>query len=625
MNNGFFFWSLILLVPAFVLGIYAQVKVSSTFNRYSQIPSARGLTGARARVWCSTPPVLQTWASRSPAAVCLITTTRGRKVLTLSPEVGNSNSLAALGVAAHEAGHAMQHAEGYLAFRLRSAMVPVANIGTNFGFILFFIGLVFFRSRDLLMNIGILLYSAAVLFTVVTLPVEFNASSRAMNQLANRSILVGDELTGARKVLSAAALTYVAAALMAILQLVRLILISRRSALRENGWRRARPRGGRRGGGIDVRTAGFAGPHAPHRAGRRGRGRGGGDRDARGRRSAIIIWVRSAPARAGTAGKGRPSSTRRCTAKRRCSASTTSHPGRTLSLLSSSCGVFDRQERSPGCRPTWPGCSTARWSWSWIAGVGARDPGADSRAANRISEAQPRRGHTVGCRRTEITCALLQRVWPRGSSGGRAVCSRGKVPAGTRRARGLGLPLEARCSTRSSRQVDIDGLIALAGQRGFLSSQGWLTDQGSRTDPLVVVAGGRASLPGAAIQSRFCARRAHRCGVWIWSRIGVAGRDTAGLVLAGTLWPAALPDIALNMSLLRSIDGRIGQGLPDDSSGRRDADYCSTRVQDLVGPGLRPGRGGSRRGRDPVGLEDPAYVECDRPSGTTCSWRRARR
>jgi Zn-dependent membrane protease YugP len=147
--------------------------------------------------------------------------------LTLSPEVGNSNSLAALGVAAHEAGHAMQHADGYAAFRLRSALVPVANIGTNFGFILFFVGLIFYRD-GMLMNIGILLYSAAVLFTLVTLPVEFNASRRAMAQLENRSILVGDELTGARKVLSAAALTYVAAALMAILQLLRLILISRR-------------------------------------------------------------------------------------------------------------------------------------------------------------------------------------------------------------------------------------------------------------------------------------------------------------------------------------------------------------------------------------------------------------
>ena len=224
---GSFYWSFILLIPALVLGIYAQARVSSVFNRYSQVPSARGLTGAQgARL------VLDS-AGLSNVGIEIA----GRRlsdhydprtdVLTLSPDVGNSNSLAALGVAAHEAGHAVQHAEGYAAFRLRSAIVPVANFGTNFGFILFFIGL-FLSYNHLLMNIGILLYSAAVLFTLVTLPVEFNASRRAMTLLENRSILVGDELAGARKVLSAAALTYVAAALMAILQLLRLVLISRR-------------------------------------------------------------------------------------------------------------------------------------------------------------------------------------------------------------------------------------------------------------------------------------------------------------------------------------------------------------------------------------------------------------
>ncbi len=122
----------------------------------------------------------------------------------------------------------MQHAAGYAPFRYRSALVPVANLGSNLGFILFFIGLFFFQRNPVMMSIGIVLYSCAVLFTVVTLPVELNASKRAMTELSNRNILVADELTGAKKVLSAAALTYVAAALMAILQLVRLILISRR-------------------------------------------------------------------------------------------------------------------------------------------------------------------------------------------------------------------------------------------------------------------------------------------------------------------------------------------------------------------------------------------------------------
>ena len=224
---GFYWWSIILLVPALILGIYAQAKVSSTFNKYSQIPSRRGLTGAQgARQVLDSAGLTDVGIEIGGGRLSDHYDPRTR-TLTLSPPVGNSNSLASLGVACHEAGHALQHQEGYAAFRLRSAIVPVANLGSNLGFILFFIGLLFYRN-GLLMSVGIILYSAAVLFTIVTLPVEFNASKRAMTLLENRSILTGDELVGARKVLSAAALTYVAAALMAILQLLRLILISRR-------------------------------------------------------------------------------------------------------------------------------------------------------------------------------------------------------------------------------------------------------------------------------------------------------------------------------------------------------------------------------------------------------------
>jgi Zn-dependent membrane protease YugP len=219
-------WSIVLLIPALALGVYAQVKVSVNFNRYSQIRSARGLTGAQAARQMLDSAGLSDVGVEVAGSRLSDHYDPRTCMLTLSPDVGNSDSLAALGVAAHEAGHAMQHAEGYPAFRLRSALVPVANIGTNLGFILFFIGLIFYRS-GLLMNIGILLYAGAVLFTLVTLPVELDASRRAMTQLENRSILVGDELSGAKKVLSAAALTYVAAALMAILQLLRLVLISR--------------------------------------------------------------------------------------------------------------------------------------------------------------------------------------------------------------------------------------------------------------------------------------------------------------------------------------------------------------------------------------------------------------
>lgn len=223
----FWDWTLILLIPAFLLGLYAQYRVRSTFNRYSQVPSSRGLTGAQAaRMVLDSAGLSGVDIDVGGRTLSDHYDPRSRR-LSLSPAVGQSNSLAALGVAAHEAGHALQHAQGYPAFRLRSAIVPVANLGSNLGIILFFVGLVFFRD-GLLMNIGIVLFAGAVLFTLVTLPVEFNASRRAIVQLENRSILVGDELKGAKKVLSAAALTYVAAALMAILQLLRLILISRR-------------------------------------------------------------------------------------------------------------------------------------------------------------------------------------------------------------------------------------------------------------------------------------------------------------------------------------------------------------------------------------------------------------
>ena len=226
----FWDWTLILLVPAIVLGIYAQAKVTSNFKRYSQIASSRGLTGAQAaRLVLDGGGLYKVGIEVGGGRLSDHYDPRTR-ALTLSPDVGNSNSLAALGVAAHEAGHALQHAEGYAAFKLRSALVPVANIGSNLGIIVFIVGMIFGAAQGIpwLMNVGIVLFSAAVLFTLVTLPVEYNASNRAIRELTNKSILVGAELEGAKKVLSAAALTYVAAALSAILTLLRLILISRR-------------------------------------------------------------------------------------------------------------------------------------------------------------------------------------------------------------------------------------------------------------------------------------------------------------------------------------------------------------------------------------------------------------
>jgi Zn-dependent membrane protease YugP len=226
----FWDWTLILLLPAVVLGIYAQAKVTSTFKRYSQVASSRGLTGTQAaRLVLDGGGLYKVGIEVAGGRLSDHYDPRTRS-LTLSPDVGNSDSLAALGVAAHEAGHALQHAQGYAAFRVRSALVPVANVGSNLGILLFIVGAIFGASQGIpwLMNIGIVLFSAAVLFTLVTLPVEFNASNRAIKELANKSILMGAELEGAKKVLSAAALTYVAAALTAVLTLLRLILISRR-------------------------------------------------------------------------------------------------------------------------------------------------------------------------------------------------------------------------------------------------------------------------------------------------------------------------------------------------------------------------------------------------------------
>jgi Zn-dependent membrane protease YugP len=227
----FWDWTLILLIPAFLLGAYAQFKVSSSFRKFSKVASSRGLTGAEAaRLVLEGAGLYNVGIKVGGRRLSDHYDPRDRS-LTLSPDVGNSRSLAALGVAAHEAGHALQHAEGYAAFKLRSTLVPVANIGSNLGIILFFIGWILgaYQGIPWLMNIGIILFSAAVLFTLVTLPVEFNASNRAIKELTNKSILVGKaEIEGAKKVLNAAALTYVAAALMAVLQLARMILISRR-------------------------------------------------------------------------------------------------------------------------------------------------------------------------------------------------------------------------------------------------------------------------------------------------------------------------------------------------------------------------------------------------------------
>jgi uncharacterized protein len=216
----------LLLLPAIVLALFAQAKVRGTYRRYSQVRTASGMTGAEAA-----RNILNTGGAgdvtiESVAGNLTDHYDPRKKVLRLSEGVYASNSVAALGIAAHEAGHALQHHEHFAPLSFRNAIFPVVNIGSNLAFPLFFIGLLTAsRGPSLLMDIGILLFCGAVLFSVVTLPVEFNASKRAIAQLGDRGYLAPQELAGAKSVLSAAALTYIASTAMAVLQLVRMLMI----------------------------------------------------------------------------------------------------------------------------------------------------------------------------------------------------------------------------------------------------------------------------------------------------------------------------------------------------------------------------------------------------------------
>ncbi|HBG76543.1 zinc metallopeptidase [Eubacteriales bacterium mix99] len=213
-----------LLIPAILLAVYAQTKVRSTFNKYSQVPARSGMTGAEVS--------LALLHSRNIYDVNVVPI-RGqltdhydprRKTLNLSEGVYNSTSLAALGVAAHEVGHAFQHDTDYVPLKVRSSIVPLANIGSNLAFPLLLLGIVLGNQK--VAFIGVAAFSLAVLFQLVTLPVEYNASNRAVEALEVGGYLERDEVHSTRKVLNAAALTYVASTMMAVLQLLRLLILS---------------------------------------------------------------------------------------------------------------------------------------------------------------------------------------------------------------------------------------------------------------------------------------------------------------------------------------------------------------------------------------------------------------
>jgi len=222
----FFFFdpTMILLIPAFVLAVWAQIKVKTTYNKFKKIAAANGLRGADvAKYILQKNGIYDVEVEPVPGELSDHYDPRVKKVR-LSEYNYASNSLAAIAVAAHEVGHAIQHAHGYMPLKLRHAILPVTNFASYAAFPLFFIGFLF--NGGILMQLGIIFFAAVVLFHVVTLPVEFNASWRALNQLKSSGLLMGTEVTAARKVLTAAALTYVAAAAMALLELLRLIILA---------------------------------------------------------------------------------------------------------------------------------------------------------------------------------------------------------------------------------------------------------------------------------------------------------------------------------------------------------------------------------------------------------------
>lgn len=227
MRGMRFYWdpTYILMIPAILFAMYAQFKVNSTYSKYSKVKNARGLTGEQvARQILDNNGLFDVRIERIAGQLTDHYDPRDN-VVRLSQGIYSSDSVSAVGIAAHEVGHAIQHAENYAPVKIRGALVPATKVGSSLGMILVIAGL-FFNTK--IAWIGIILFSLTTLFALVTLPVEFNASMRAMKILKSYNILYDEELTGVRKVLSAAAMTYVAGLLSSVLTLLRLILITNR-------------------------------------------------------------------------------------------------------------------------------------------------------------------------------------------------------------------------------------------------------------------------------------------------------------------------------------------------------------------------------------------------------------
>lgn len=219
----FDYYYVILIIPALLISIWAQTKVNSTFNKYSKIFSSRGYTAAQiARYILDANGLYNVNVERVNGNLTDHFDPKSN-VVRLSDSVHNSTSVAAIGVAAHEVGHAIQHAVGYGPIKIRAAIIPITQIGSKLSMPLILFGLLF--SFQPIISLGIIFFATATIFQLVTLPVEFNASNRALAILEERDYLYGEELTGAKKTLSAAAMTYVAALIVSAVQLLRLILL----------------------------------------------------------------------------------------------------------------------------------------------------------------------------------------------------------------------------------------------------------------------------------------------------------------------------------------------------------------------------------------------------------------
>lgn len=215
------FW---LLLPALLIAIWASYKVNTEFNTYARVYNRKGISAREvARKILDEYGLYDVEIERVEGHLT-DHYDPSKRVLRLSDSVYDSTSISAIGVSAHEVGHAIQHAYGYTPLMLRNAIVPIVNIGSNLAFPLFLLGILF-SSLRWLMDVGIILFAGVVLFHLITLPVEFDASNRALRILEERGILVGEELVGARKVLRAAGMTYLASTLMALMNLLRLLLI----------------------------------------------------------------------------------------------------------------------------------------------------------------------------------------------------------------------------------------------------------------------------------------------------------------------------------------------------------------------------------------------------------------